>query len=83
MDTGIKIAVIVFQVILLIILLYSIYMVSIKREMTTFTKWLIVGSATGILLFADKLRCFMEVGALIVALIAKYITDKKRENETT
>ncbi len=83
MDTGIKIAVISFQILLLIILLYSIYKVSVKGEMTTFAKWLIVGSATGILVFADKIRCIIGIGALIFALIAKHITDKKRENETT
>lgn len=83
MDTGIKIAVIVFQVILLIILLYSIYTVSVTGKMTTFMKWLIVGSSAGILMFADKVRCAIGIGALIVALIAKYITDKKMENETT
>lgn len=80
MELEIQIAI---QVLLFIALLYAIFSVSVTGKMTTFRKWLIVGSATGILLFADKLRCFMGVGALIVALIAKYITDKKRENETT
>lgn len=71
------------QVLLFIALLYAIFSVSVTGKMTTFRKWLIAGSAAGILIFADKIRCIMGIGALIVALIAQHITDKKRENETT
>lgn len=78
MELEIQIAV---QVLLFIALLYTIFSVSVTGKMTTFRKWLIIGSSAGILLFADKIRCTIGIGALIVALVTKHFTDKKKRND--